>query len=132
MIRLTLIVCFQIAMILFTIFIMHLGFEQGNKELLYLGLGLPLWLYLLYFYLRLMNRIKVETEFVTIKNIIFGQKDIYFKDIKQWEEIYTVHLFARNLLLKVRGKKIVISNICDKKNYKILRESLSSYCIESD
>jgi hypothetical protein len=111
---------------------MNLGLEQGNKELLFLGLGLPLWIYLLYFYLRLINRIKVETEFVTIKNIAFGQRDIYFKDIEHWEESHTINLFARNLLLKVGGKKIVISNMSDSKNYKILRDSLAYHCSDND
>lgn len=132
MIRLTLIICFQIVMILFTVFIMNLGLEQGNKELLFLGIGLPLWIYLLYFYLRLINRIKVETELVTIKNIAFGQRDIYFKDIEHWKEQYLVNLFAKSLLLKVKGKKIVISNMSDSKNYKILRDALRYHCPDNN
>ena len=132
MIRLTLIICFLITMILFTGFIMNLGYEQGNFELRYLGIGLPLWIYLLYFYLRMINRIKVEAEFVTIQNIVFGQREIYFRDIEHWEEIYTVNLLSRNLLLKVSGEKVVISNMCDKKKYKILRDRLSTYYIKSN
>ena len=132
MIRLTLIICFQIVMILFTVFIMTLGFEQGNKELLFLGLGLPLWIYLLLFYLRLINRIRVEREFVTIKNIVLGQRSIYFKDIEHWEENYAVNLFAKSLLLRVKGKKIVISNMSDSKNYRILRDSLATNCNETN
>lgn len=132
MIRLTLIICFQIFMILFTVFIMNLALEQGNKELLFLGFGLPLWICLLYFYLRQINRINVETEFVTIKNIVFGQRDIYFKDIDHWEERYLVNLFAKGLLLKVKGKKIVILNMSDLKNYKILLDSLITKCIENN
>jgi len=119
-------------MILFTVFIMTLGFEQGNKELLFLGLGLPLWIYLLLFYLRLINRIRVEREFVTIKNIVLGQRSIYFKDIEHWEENYAVNLFAKSLLLRVKGKKIVISNMSDSKNYRILRDSLATNCNETN
>ncbi len=132
MIRLTLIICFQIVMILFTVFIMTLGFEQGNKELLFLGIGLPLWIYLLLFYLRLINRIRVEREFVTIKNIVLGQRSIYFKDIEHWEENYAANLFAKSLLLRVKGKKIVISNMSDSKNYRILRDSLATNCNETN
>jgi hypothetical protein len=119
-------------MILFSVFIMTLGFEQGNKELLLLGLGLPLWIYLLLFYLRLINRIRVEREFVTIKNIVLGQRSIYFKDIEHWEENYAVNLFAKSLLLRVKGKKIVISNMIDSKNYRILRDSLATNCNETN
>jgi len=119
-------------MILFTVFIMTLGFEQGNKELLFLGIGLPLWIYLLLFYLRLINRIRVEREFVTIKNIVLGQRSIYFKDIEHWEENYAANLFAKSLLLRVKGKKIVISNMSDSKNYRILRDSLATNCNETN
>jgi hypothetical protein len=113
-------------MILFTIFIMHLGYKQGNLELQILGIGLPLWMFLLIYYLKLFNRIKVEKDLVRIKNIIFGQKEIHFKDIEQWEEVYTISLFARNLLLRADGKKIILSNMIDKKNFKILHERLSN------
>jgi hypothetical protein len=109
---------------------MTIGFEQGNKELLFLGLGLPVWTYLLLFYLRLTNRIRVESEFVTIKHIVLGQRSIYFKDIEHWEENYAVNLFAKSLLLRVKGKKIVISNMSDSKNYRILRDSLATNCNE--
>ncbi len=47
-------------MILFTLFIMNLGYKQGNTELLYLGLGLPLWFYFLITYTKWLNRIEVE------------------------------------------------------------------------
>jgi len=108
---------------------MTLSFRQGNKELLFLGLGLPLWIYLLLFYLRLINRISVEREFVSIKNIVLGKRNIYFKDIEHWEENYTINLFAKFILMRVKGKKVVISNMSDSKNYKILRDSLATNCI---
>ena len=118
-------------MIFFTIFIMRLGYTQDNIELLYLGLGLPLWFYLLYFYLKWFNKIKVETEFVTLKNIVFRQKDIYFKEIEQWEEIQTIRVSQRNLLLRVNGKKILISNMSDLRNYEILRQKLETNFAET-
>ena len=117
-------------MMLFTVFIMRLGYIQGDTELLYLGFGLPFWFYLLYTYLKWVNRITVDTESLTIKNIFFGQKNIYFKEIEQWEEIQTTRIFQRNLLLKVHGKKIVISNMSDAKNYEILRHSLKTNLTE--
>lgn len=125
MIRLTFIIFFQIALILITILIMHLGYRQGDMELLLLVLGIPLYIYMIFFYLKLINRIKVEKEFVTIKNLVFGKVEIPFKDIQHWEEIYTIHLFARNLLLRTDRRKIIISNLIDKKNYKILHDKLN-------
>lgn len=132
MIRLTFIISFLVAMILFTIFIMHLGFKQGNMELLLPGLAFPLWIFLLFNYLKFINRVRVEKDFMTIRNFIFGQKDIYFKDIQHWEEVYTLHLFARNLLIKTGGKKIIVSNMIDKKNYKILHDRLLTCCKEAN
>ena len=111
-------------MILFTLLIMNLGYKQGNTELLYLGLGLPLWFYFLITYTKWINRIEVEQEYFKIKNLIFGNRIIKYSEIEQWQEIYTINLFAHNLLLKVKGKKIVISNMIDLENYKTLRHRL--------
>lgn len=124
MIRLTFIIGFLISMIIFTLFIMNLGFQQGNLELLYLGFGLPLWIYFLIVYLKLINKITVEREYVKIKNLIFGEKVINYKDIEQWEVIDTIRMPQQNLLIKIKGKKIVISNMTDLENYEILRHEL--------
>lgn len=104
MIRLTLVIGFLISMILFTLFIMNLGFKQGNPELLYLGLGLPLWFYFLIIYAKWLNRIEVEQEFFKIKNLIFGQRIINYKEIEQWEVIQTIRISQQNLLIRVKGK----------------------------
>ena len=124
MIRLTLIIGFLISMILFTLFIMNLGYKQGYPELLYLGLGLPLWFYILIFYAKWLNRIEVEQEYFKIKNLIFGQTIINYKDIKQWEVIHTIRISQQNLLIRVKGKKLVISNMSDSENYETLRRKL--------
>lgn len=124
MIRLALIIGFLTSMILFTLFIMNLGYKQGNTELLYLGLGLPLWFYFLINYTKWINRIELEQKYFKVKNLIFGNRIIKYSEIEQWQEIYTINLFAHNLLLKVNGKKIVISNIIDLENYETLRHRL--------
>lgn len=124
MIRLTLIIGFLISMILFTLFIMNLGYKQGNPELLYLGLGLPLWFYCLILYAKWLNRIEVEQEYFKIRNLILGQKIINYKDIEQWEVIETIRISQQNLLIRVKGKKLVISNMVDSENYEILRHRL--------
>ncbi len=113
-------------MIVFTIIIMRLGYTQGDNRLLFFGFGLPLWCYLLYFHLKMISWIIVKTDYVTIKNIVFEEKNIYYKDIDQWEEIQTIRVDQRNLLLRVNGKKIVISNMNDLINYEILRQKLDS------
>lgn len=111
-------------MILFTLFIMNLGYKQGNPELLYLGLGLPLWFYCLILYAKWLNRIEVEQEYFKIRNLILGQKIINYKDIEQWEVIETIRISQQNLLIRVKGKKLVISNMVDSENYEILRHRL--------
>jgi len=103
---------------------MNLGFQQGNLKLLYLGFGLPLWVYFLIIYLKWINKITVEREYVKIKNLIFGEKVINYKDIDQWEVIDTIRISQQNLLIKIKGKKIVISNMTDLENYEILRHEL--------
>lgn len=103
---------------------MNLGFQQGNLELLYLGFGLPLWIYFLIIYLKWINKITVEREYVKIKNLIFGEKVINYNDIEQWEVIDTIRIAQQNLLIKIKGKKIVISNLTDLENYEILRHEL--------
>ncbi len=119
-------------MILFTLFIMNLGYKQENNELLYLGLGLPLWFYLTVFYMKLFNKISVESDSLVLKNIFFGLKTIEFKEIEKWEEHLTFNTFSNSLLLRVRGRKIIISNMSDKKNYKILLEKLNALLLESE
>ncbi len=124
MIRLTLILGFQVSMIIFTLFIMNLGYRQGNTELLYLGLGLPVWFYLFIFYTKWINRIEVKQEYFMIKNLISGRRIIHYKDIELWEMIQTVRISQQNLLIRVNGKKFIISNMVDMKNYEILRHRL--------
>ena len=118
--RITLILAFLISMILFSLYIMNLGYLQGNNDLLYLGLGLPFWFYMFYFYLKLMNRINVKEDSFILKNIILGEKTIIYSDIDQWEEIETIRIMQRNLLIRTKGKKITISNMSDVKNYETL------------
>jgi hypothetical protein len=105
---------------------MTIGFKQGARELLYLGIGIPLYIYMLYFYLKIINRIEIERETVTIRNIIWGRKLIKLEEVEQWEEIYTINLFAHNLLLRVKGQKIVISNMIDSKKYELLLKKLET------
>jgi len=126
MIRLTFSICVSVLIILLISFFVYLGFHQGIKELQYLGLSLPFFFYFLYFYLRLINRIEVKTDFVIIKYILFRNRTIYFKDIEHWEQNYVSNMLAYFIKLKVKGKKILISNMIDKKNYKILLDRLSA------
>tara|TARA_R110001583_G_scaffold18731_1_gene74216 strand:- start:630 stop:974 length:345 start_codon:yes stop_codon:yes gene_type:complete len=103
---------------------MNLGYRQGNTELLYLGLGLPVWFYLFIFYTKWINRIEVKQEYFMIKNLISGRRIIHYKDIELWEMIQTVRISQQNLLIRVNGKKFIISNMVDMKNYEILRHRL--------
>jgi hypothetical protein len=106
---------------------MYFGFKDGNIVLQYTGLvGLPLFMYGLYFYMRLINRIEVEADFVKIKNVFFGKRMIYFKDIEHWEENYVFNMLANFIMLKVKGKKVLISDMIDKENYNILLNRLST------
>ena len=130
--RITLILAFLTSMILFSLYIMNLGYLQGDNELLYLGLGLPFWFYMFYFYLRLMNRINVKEDSVILKNIILGEKTIIYSDIDQWEEIETIRIKQRNLLIRTKGKKITISNMSDEKNYETLKAVLKIHWAKSE
>ena len=127
MIRLSLILAFQIIMIIFTLVIMNFGFRQGNPELLYLGLGLPLWGYLLIFYSKWINKIEVSQSFFTLKNIVSKQQIIQYKNIEHWKKIQTTRISQQNLLIKANGKKLIISNMADSKNYEILRHKLETH-----
>ena len=127
MIRLTFSICVSVIIILLFSLMIYLGFHQGIKELQYTGLiGVLIFFFALYFYLRMINRIEVKADFVIIKYILFRNKTIYFKDIEHWEENYVYNMLAYFILLKVKGKKILISNMIDKKNYKILLDRLSA------
>jgi hypothetical protein len=111
-------------MIISTLFIMNLGFKNGVNELLFLGLGLPIWLYLLIGYSKWFNRIEVGKEHFKINYLFFGQRIINYKDIEQWEIIQTFRISQQNLLIRLKRKKIVISNMSDLKNYELLRHRL--------
>lgn len=111
---------------------MGIGFHRDNFELLYIGIGLPLWIYFLIVYLKLANRIKVEKEFVQIRNLVFGRIVVNYNDILQWEEIDTYRISQKNILLKLKDKKIVVSNLVDLKNFEILRHKLKTHWSESE
>jgi len=105
---------------------MNLGYNQGEMRLLYLGIGLPLWFYLIFFYSKWFNRIIVKSDSVIIKNIFWGQKTIIFSEIEKWNENYIINTFSRSLLLYVNGNKVIVSNMSDKKNYETLLNKLRS------
>lgn len=132
MIRLTFIIGFLIIMILFSILIMSVGFYKDNFELLFIGLGLPIWMFLLIRYLKLINRINVEKESVQIRNLVFGNTVVNYKDILQWEEIDTFRISQKNILINLKNKKIVVSNLIDLKNFEILRHRLKTHWTESE
>ena len=124
MIRLILIIVFNISMIFFTLFIMKLGYEKDNPELLLLGLGLPMWIFLIFFYSKLICWVEVGKESFKIKYLFFRNRIIYYKCVDQWEVIQSIRISQQNILLKVNGKKIIVSNITDTANYEILKDRL--------
>ena len=125
MIRLIFSICICVFILLLMSLFLYFGFEQGNTTLQYIGLvGLPLFLFGLYFYLRLINRIIVDAEFVKLKCVFFKQRTIYFKVIEHWEENYLFNMLAHFISLKVNGRKILITDMIEKKKYKILLNRL--------
>jgi len=108
------------------------GNLNGNSGLLYLGLGLPIWFYLLYYYMKWFNKIEVDKESFIVRNVFFGKRTILFKEIEEWEEIETVRIFQRNLLIRINGKKTIISNLSDIANYEILKSELKTNWSETE
>ena len=93
-------VCFLIILLLSLG--IYIGFDQGIKELQYSGfIGIPIFFFGLYFYLRLIIKIEVEADYVKIKYVFFRHRTIYFKDINHWEENYVFNMLANFIMLKV-------------------------------
>ena len=129
MIKVILSITFLLCMIIFILFIMMIGFKQNETGLLYLGLGLPVCFYLIIEYLKFINKITVEKEFVVVKNPVFGEKKIQYADIEYWKEIHPTYRegLHRKLILKTQNKKkVIILEDIDYKKYEMLRVKLKS------
>lgn len=126
MIRLIFFEIIQIIIIIFAAFLMILGYKQGFYELLIIsGLSILMFTYGFFFFLKFFTRIQLFDDFVLIKNIITKRiKKINFDSIDQWESIYVANFLSSNLLIKINGKKTIISNMVDSENYKILEKTL--------
>ena len=103
---------------------MILGYRQGNSELLYLGLGLPMWIFLMRFYLNQIHKISLSTDYLSIKIPLSKAKKINFKDIKDWETNYDARTNINSIVIKTNNKKTVITDLTDKKNFESLRHFL--------
>ncbi len=132
MIRISLIMGFQIFMIALILIIMRFAYSQGENELLYLGLGIPLFVYFLFAYSKWLNRVEVNQDNFKIKNIFWGKKTIKYPDIDWWTINQTIHVSQKNLLIKANKKKIVISNLIDNEDYEYLCLKLETHCSEKN
>ena len=123
--KLILIIAFILFVIIFTLIIILIGFRQNNKELSYLGLGLPLWFYLLVVYIKFLNSITVEKDYVIVKNPFFRKK-IQYEEIEYWEENQSIRTLHRKLILKTyqSKRKIFILEDIDYKKYEMLQSRL--------
>ena len=74
-------------MIILSLFLIRFGFIQEDNEL---PLGIKTSSLVLYAFLLLkwINKLCIGTDSVRIKNIILGQKTIFYKEIKQWDGIF--------------------------------------------
>ena len=128
--KVILIITFLLCMVIFTLIIMMIGFKQNEIRLLYLGLGVPLWLYLIFVYLKFLNKITVEKEFTIVKNPVFGKEKVEYREIEYWKEIQPPargNLY-RTLILKTyqNKRKITILEDVDCMKFETLRLKLKS------
>jgi len=126
MTKLILKIGFIISMILFTIFLVKLGYSKREFELMYFALGLPIWFYMLVVFVNMANSLEIRDGYVLVRNVIPGRhpKLIKYKEIDSWEESRPIGTSTQALILKANGEKIVISNMIDLKNYELLRIKL--------
>lgn len=128
--KIILAIVFIFFMIITTFVITIVGFKQHILVLQLLGFGIPFWCYFLILCTKFLNRITIEKEFVTIKNLIWGEKKIFFEDIQYWTENSPNFrgIFHRSILLKVKQdkRKSTILEDIDYSNYNMLRSRLIS------
>ena len=124
------IITFLLCMIIFTLIIMQIGFKRNEVGLLYLGLGIPFWIYLIIVYLKFLNKITVEMEFTIVKNPLFGKEQIQYGEIEYWKEIQPSVMgpLYRTLILKTyqNKRKIIILEDVDFEKFETLRFKLKT------
>lgn len=116
----------QVLILILSVFLLILGFKQDSSELIFIsGLGILLFTFGIIFFLKFFTRIQLFEDSVTIRNIVTkSTKTIFFDSIDQWESIYVANFLSSNLLIKTNGKKTIISNMVDSKNFKQLENKL--------
>jgi len=126
MVRLIFFEIVQILILILMVFLMVLGYRLESYELLISGgLGFLLFGFGIIFFLKFFTRIQLFDDSVTIKNIITKDtKRVNFDTIDEWESIYVANFLSSNLLIKINGKKTIISNMVDSENYKQLEKIL--------
>ncbi len=132
MIRLSLIIVFLLAILVSTLLIMNFAYSQKEYDLLYLGLSLPVSVYVISIPIKMMNRIEVRKEYFILRNLLLGKNIVVFSEIEQWEENQSIRINQRNLLVYSKGRKFIISNMSDLKNYEILRGVLKIHWPKSE
>lgn len=116
----------QIVILILMVFLIVLGYQQESYELIIIGgLGILLFTFGFFFFLKFFTRIQLFDDSIMIKNIITkNTKRITFDSIDQWESIYIANFLSSNLLIRVNGKKTIISDMVDSENYKQLEKIL--------
>lgn len=112
---------FFISMIIFTFYVLYLAVYQNNLDLLYFGLGIPVFFFFLMLTLKQYLKINIENDFFTIRYLFFPNKTIYYNQIDLWEETFDFRTTQSVLIFYVNGKKISISSMSDSENFEKLR-----------
>ena len=112
---------FFIAMIIFMLYLLYLAVYQNNLDLLYFGLGIPIFFYFLILALKQYSKIKIENDSFTIRYLFFSNKTIYYNQIDLWEDTFDIRTPQKVLIFHVNGKKISISSLSDSDNFEKLR-----------
>lgn len=112
---------FFIVMIIFMFYLLYLAVYQNNLDLLYFGLGIPIFFYFLILALKQYSKIKIENDSFTIRYLFFPNKTIYYNQIDLWEDTLDIRTPQRVLIFHVNGKKTSISSLSDSENFEKLR-----------
>lgn len=102
-------------------YLLYLAVYQNNLDLLYFGLGIPIFFYFLILALKQYSKIKIENDSFTIRYLFFPNKTIYYNQIDLWEDTLDIRTPQRVLIFHVNGKKTSISSLSDSENFEKLR-----------
>ena len=106
-----------LGMNVFCVLLPYYGYKNGDFDLCFVGLGLPVCFWMLFRWLKFLNRFEVKNDSIRVSNIFFTASDINKSEIVSWTASYINRTGMYVLVIKTKKKTYPFSDMIDERGF---------------